>query len=95
MVLGGCKVRQEVPGLVEYQCAEKKTFYVDYGENFSAAKLPAKAIIHFEDKAVSIPQAPDGKGIRFSDGLTTFTAEGDTASLITRGGSYERCQIVR
>ncbi len=90
-----CQSRQAVPGLFEFQCAGGKKFYVDYGASYRPGKVPEKAVIHYEDQAIAIPQAPDGKGIRYSDGLTTFRAQGDAAELVTRVGVYERCQVVR
>lgn len=92
-LLSGCKVKNTVAGLVEYKCQGDKSFWVDFGSDYTKGKpLPANAILHFGDQAIRLPQAPDGSGIRYSDDLTTFVIRNGVARLNTRQGAYEGCQ---
>jgi membrane-bound inhibitor of C-type lysozyme len=93
LLISGCKVKNTVPGLIEYRCQDDKSFWVDYGSAYGKDKpLPAVAIIHFGDQAIRLPQSPDGAGIRYSDDFTSFQLRNGVARLNTRQGSYESCQ---
>lgn len=95
LLISGCKVKNTVPGLIEYKCKDDKSFWVDYGNSYAKDKpLPAFAILHFGDQAIRLPQAPDGAGIRYSDDFTTFQLRNGIARLNTRQGVYEACQAL-
>jgi membrane-bound inhibitor of C-type lysozyme len=96
LFLSACKVKNTVPGLVEYKCKGDKTFWVDYGKTYSPEKpLPPQAVIHFGERALKLPQAPMGDGFRYADDFTSFVERAGVAQLTTREGLYEFCQAVK
>jgi membrane-bound inhibitor of C-type lysozyme len=96
ILLESCKVKNTVPGLIEFQCREGKSFWIDYGKDYAMGKpLPDSAIFHFGDQALRLPRAGAESGVRYSDGLTTYTNRNDVATLATRQGAYEACKAVQ
>jgi hypothetical protein len=96
ILLGSCKVKNTVPGLIEFRCRDGKSFWVDYGKDYSAGKpLPDSAIFHFGDQAIRLPRAGTESGTRFADEFTSYTNRNGVATLSTRQGSYEACQAAQ
>jgi hypothetical protein len=85
--------RGSAPGLIEFRCAEKKFFYIDYGPDYDEKKPPKEAVFHFGDQAVRLPWAESANRQKYTDTLTTFTMSADgSALLITRNGNYQNCR---